>query len=154
MGWAILFLVGVGLAVGFAWGASSQENKYKAECDRREKAIRNFAEERRNEFLRLVEQAKELDAVLREGMLKGRNWLASAVAEFVDTRNLEVESWLVEKPHPALSAAKQVASLRQNYRHVVHRLRLLEMQLASYEEYFPFLVDYRDAILDESIDLR
>ena len=165
MGWAIFLGVIAVLAVGFMWGMATQEDKYKVACDRRETALRgemaakersvaNYAEERNREFVRLVEQTKELDVALREGMLKGRNWLASAVAEFVDTRNLEVESWLVEKPHPACSAANQVARIRHNYRQVVQRLRLLEMQIASYEEYFPFLIDYRDAILDESVDLR
>ncbi|MFZ1933506.1 MAG: hypothetical protein WCB27_25550 [Thermoguttaceae bacterium] len=165
MGWAIFLGVIIVLAIGFAWGMSSQEDKYKVAYEQREKALKhematregsvaNYAEERQQEFVRLVEQTKELDAALREGMLKGRNWLASAFAEFVDTRNLEVESWLVEKPHPALSAAGHVARLRQKHRDVVQRFKFLEMQIASYEEYFPFLVDYRDAILDESIDLR
>lgn len=120
MGWAIFLGVIIVLAIGFAWGMSSQEDKYKVAYEQREKALKhematregsvaNYAEERQQEFVRLVEQTKELDAALREGMLKGRNWLASAFAEFVDTRNLEVESWLVEKPHPALSAAGHVA---------------------------------------------
>lgn len=142
MGWAIFLGVIVVLVVGFTWGAANQEDKYKTACDQREQALRvemaakeksvaNYAEERKGEFARLVEQTKELDAALREGMLKGRNWLASAVAEFVDTRNLEVESWLVEKPHPAASAANQVARIRRNYRQVVQRLKFVEMQIAS-----------------------
>jgi hypothetical protein len=165
MGLAILVGVIVIFVIGFACGIAIQEDKYKVAYAQREKSLRNemaareqsvanYAEERRQEFVRLVEQTKEFDVALRQGMLKGRNWLASAFAEFVDTRNLKVESWLVEKPHPASTAADQVARIRQNYRQVVQRLKLLEMQIASYEEYFPFLLDYRDAILDESVDLR
>lgn len=168
----IVFLV----FIGFVWGKAAQDNRYKAAYEQQEKSLHRemaakekaledkiatkesslvtYSEERAAEFARLVGQARELDAALKTGMLEGRKWLASAFAEFIDTRDLEVESWLAEKPHPALSAAQQVARIREKHREVVRRLKFAEMQIASYEEYFPFLVEYRDAILDESVDLR
>lgn len=106
------------------------------------------------ERLRLMDEVKNLFNAFDDGYIQGRKWLADAFAEFVETRDLEVECALVLKPNPAWKSAEAVASLRAKRVEMAKKLKFLEYQLASYEEYFPVLIEYRDAILDEVADLR
>ncbi len=108
----------------------------------------------KQEHFRLLDQIPKVMATFDEGYIQGRKWLADAFAEFVETRDLEVECALVLKSNPAWKAAEAVAELRAKRVEMAKKLKFLEYQLASYEEYFPVLVEYRDAILDEAADLR
>lgn len=156
---AIVFAIGVAVAKESADKAIEQrvlqkEREIRFEQEQRENSIRRYQSERDEEFRTLVAGAKEFAEQLRDSMLKGREWLANAFAEYIDTRTLDVETWLAAKPHPGLKAVEAVRDVRQALRDAVRELKLLQYQVASYEEYFPFLVEYREAILDESIDLR
>jgi len=106
------------------------------------------------EYTRLTEQVRDFRRELDGGFLRGREWLADAFAEYLDTRDAELECSLVVKPNPAWKAAETVATLRSQRSAMARQLKLLQYQLASYEEYFPLLLEYRDAILDEVVDLR
>jgi hypothetical protein len=46
-----------------------------------------------------------------------------------------------------------VAEIKREKRELATRLKFVEYQLKSYEEYFPVLAEYRDTILDETIPL-
>lgn len=107
-----------------------------------------------NERLRLVNEFNELIQSFEGGYLKGRKWLAEAFSEFVNTRDLEVESALVIKPNPSWKGAELVSEMRAKRVQMARELNFFKYQVASYEEYFPFLVEYRDAILDEIVDMR
>jgi len=160
------FAIGVAVGKGLAdesvrrgvlrkeWELKGREQQHEERIARREQALREYHLQREQDFLALVEEAKRFALELQNGILRGRQWLANAFAEYVDLRTSEVERWLQTKSHPAPKAAEQVKAVRQKYRNTIRRLKLLEYQLASYEEYFPFLVEYREAILDESVELR
>lgn len=107
-----------------------------------------------NERLRMANEFKELIQSFEGGYLKGRTWLAEAFSEFVNTRDLEVESALVIKPNPSWKGAELVSEMRAKRVQMARELNFFKYQVASYEEYFPFLVEYRDAILDEIVDMR
>jgi hypothetical protein len=106
------------------------------------------------EYQRLLDEARDLQCALDSGFLRGRQWLADAFSEYIQTRDLELECSLVLKPNPAWKAAETVSALRAKRAEMARELKLYQYQLASYEEYFPVLVDYRDSILDEVVDLR
>jgi hypothetical protein len=106
------------------------------------------------EYERLLAEVRDLRVSFDKGFLQGREWLAAAFSEYVRTRDADIECALVVKPNPAWKAAEVVASLRGQRTQMARELKLLQYQLASYEEYFPVLLDYRDAILDEVVDLR
>ncbi len=172
MGNAWWVILGIGALVGYLIGKANADSterqrveqlrdaqeaeghRQEQEFGRQKRELQQLGEQRELAFQQLVAQAREFHNELQLGMLRGRKWLAAAFAEFVDTRNSEIECWLAAKPHPATKAAEQVASVRKRVRETVRRVKLLEYQVRSYEEYFPLLADYRDAILDESIDLR
>lgn len=106
------------------------------------------------EYQRLLDETRELHGALDSGFLRGRRWLADAFSEYIQTRDLELECSLLLKPNPAWKAAETISALRAKRAEMARELKLLQYQLASYEEYFPVLVDYRDSILDEVVDLR
>ena len=120
----------------------------------RQQELESFHVARQQEFERLLQETRELKTEFGKGFICGRKWLANAFAEFVFTRDTEAECALVVKPNPAWKAAEAVSELRSKRTDMARKLKFLEYQLASYEEYFPFLLDYRDAILDEVIDMR
>jgi hypothetical protein len=85
--------------------------------------------------------------------IHGRQWLAEFIAEADKVLDDSIESALINKKYPALKAAEEVASARAEKRRFKEQLKLLEYQLKSYKEYFPFLEEYEDVILDEGIPL-
>lgn len=92
-------------------------------------------------------------ASLDSGILNGRNWLAKFVAEADRAFDESICAHLRYKMRPALKAADEVAAARAERRQYKERAQFLEYQLMSLREYFPFLEDYEDVLLDESIPL-
>lgn len=88
------------------------------------------------------------------GFLQGRNWLANAYSDLLRHYDDRHEWSLALTAQPETKVAAELTKVKQQRRDLLMRMKFLEWQLASYEEYFPELADYRDAILDESLDLR
>lgn len=92
------------------------------------------------------------DASFKAGVLKGRRWLAAFIAESEEARDRRDE-YLRTKSHPARKSAEIVKEVKRENRALAERVKFLEFQLTSYEEYFPQLEEYRDLILDERVPL-
>jgi restriction endonuclease Mrr len=122
----------VGAAWAFGWASSTRE-----------------AQERRRTLLLLDTR----DQSFRESFAKGRKWLADCIAEWRQAFDDAREADLRFKKHPARKAADVVREVKAEKRSLTARLKLVEYQLRSYEEYFPFLEEYREAILDERANL-
>lgn len=88
-----------------------------------------------------------------KGLIAGRKWLAIFLAEADHQMDDIIAHQLAHKKHPALKAAEEVAKARAERRVYKERAKFLEYQLLSYKEYFPFLEEYEDVILDEAIPL-
>jgi hypothetical protein len=88
------------------------------------------------------------------GFLQGRKWLAKAYSDLLRHYDDRHEWSLALTAQPETKVASELAEVKRQRRDLLMRVKFLEWQIASYEEYFPDLADYRDAILDESIDLR
>lgn len=179
--WAFVFTL-VAFAIGYALAnrdTTNRENELRtkeanalAEYERQKEALasqkmiaereiagqktelENFHSAWRKEYERLINESKELNAAFENGFIEGREWLAKAYSEYITTHDLELECALVVKSNPAWKAAEIVASLRSKRREMARELKLLQYQIASYEEYFPEILEYRDAILDEIVDMR
>jgi hypothetical protein len=104
-----------------------------------------------NEIKKRMEYISNLHNEFRSGYIRGRQWLAQFIAEGDKVFDDSIESALVNKKYPAIKAAAEVASARAEKRRYKEQLKLLEYQLKSYKEYFPFLEEYEDLILDEGI---
>lgn len=134
--------------------ARLQNERDKANLAKKHESLERTQAAWQQEYRRMLDETRELHKALDSGFLRGRRWLADAFSEYIQTRDLELECSLVLKPHPAWKAAETVSALRAKRAEMARKLKFLQYQLASYEEYFPILIDYRDSILDEVADLR
>ncbi len=110
--------------------------------------------DRQNDLLqtRIAEfQAMKVD--FDNGYIAGRKWLARFITEAEKAADDKLVSNLRHKPNPALKAADEVSTAKAEKRQYKERLKYLEYQLRSYLEYFPFLEEYEEVILDEAIPL-
>lgn len=92
------------------------------------------------------------DRAFRDSYVRGRTWLAEFMAEAehsIDNRDFTMRY----KSHPARKSADTVRDIKREKRELTLRVKLLEYQLKSYEEYFPQLADYREQILNEDLAL-
>lgn len=125
----------------------------QAEFLRREKYIEARAAERQAELLRREKYIQYLRDSFTSGMLDGRRWLSAFVAEADRALDESLAARLRSKARPAMKAADEVAAARAERRLYKERVKFLEYQLLSLKEYFPFLDEYEDIILDESVPL-
>jgi Restriction endonuclease len=131
--WIFWGLVAFGIAVGFARGyaVNLRENAYNAR-------LRAYLDGRDESF--------------KKGVLAGRQWFATFIAEAEQARDHRDE-YLISKSHPARKSAEIVREVKREKRDLSERVKFLEFQLKSYEEYFPQLEEYRELILDERVPL-
>jgi uncharacterized protein YlxW (UPF0749 family) len=143
---------------------SKQKEEHK-KLTQNVKELENYIENKRKELSlekeaweeekeRLLSETRDLISSFNDGFIKGRTWLAEAFSEYLNLKDLEVECALVVKPNSAWKSSEIVSEIRKSRNKMAKELKLLEYQIASYEEYFPFLSEYRDAILDELVDMR
>jgi len=107
-----------------------------------------------NEFERLLEEAKILKYEFEKGYINGRNWLSDAYSDYIRSKDNELECSLIVKPNPAYKSAEIVLALKKSRAEMAKKLKFLEFQLKTYEEYFPQLQEYKYAILEELIDFK
>jgi len=121
------------------------------------KRLRREIETQRLQFdfetKRQTKYLDERDEAFRTGFVNGRKWLADMIAETESVADMKLERQLLGKERSAPKAAEAVKRIGAQKREINLKLKFLEYQLRSYEEYFPFLEDYREAILDERIPL-
>ena len=104
----------------------------------------------------LQKRTEYLAALRREfeaGYLRGRKWLAQFISEADKASDDSISSTLRNKKRPALKASEEVSAARLEKRQFKEQSKFLEYQLKSYKEYFPFLEEYEEIILDEAIQL-
>jgi len=91
------------------------------------------------------------ETAFQKGFVEGRRWLAGMIADAELSVDRCRQRELVVKKRPALAAAVTVKEIAEEKRDLMARLKFLEYQLKSYEEWFPTLADYREALLEELI---
>jgi len=89
-----------------------------------------------------------------ESYISGRKWLLDAYREHLDWHDRQHKTALTLTARPNTAIADELEEVKAQRRELAVRVKALEWQLASYEEYFPELMEYRDAILSEAVDLR
>jgi hypothetical protein len=150
-------------ALGTTYGWFSDKSK-KLKKDQFNRDLRKQLDEERRVFEQQANtRARELErreaylADLRKqfnaGFLQGRTWLAKFLAEADRALDESISERMRNKKRPAYKAAEEVAEARAERRLYKERLKFLEYQLLSLKEYFPFLEEYEDVILDESVQL-
>lgn len=156
-----LALVATAGAMAYGW-LSDKSKKIKEDAFNRE--LRAKLEAERLVFEKTsAQQLSDFDArkayldktyeEFRVGILSGRKWLAKYIAEAERVNDDAIADRMRDKKRPAYKAAEEVAEARAERRQYKERAKFLEYQLLSLKEYFPFLEEYEEIILDESIPL-
>jgi hypothetical protein len=142
----LIFLAVAVFAATFGWFSNAKENKLnrdiRNQLDQRERALNE-----REQFI------KALPEKFEPGLLHGRKWLAHFIADADRALDDSIAHRLRFKSRPAQKAAQEVSEARAQRRVFKERAKFLEFQLLSYREYFPFLEEYEEMILDEAIRL-
>jgi len=149
-----IFIGIVGGAICYGWFSNKSK---KITEDEYNKNLRVRLEQEKTQFENDLRNKEVFMLEIREkllsGFLQGRKWLASYIAEADSLNDEAISQYLKDKPHPAYGAAFEVKAAKVEKRRWKDRAKFLEYQVASYKEYFPFLEEFEDAILDESISL-
>ena len=157
----LVIVVAAGIAAIHGWFSDKSEKLKEDEFNRTLR--QQLGEEKRqldqrtSELERELKKRKEYFAILRHefeaSYLGGRKWLAQFISEADRAFDDSISSTLRNKKRPALKAAEEVSAARLEKRQFKEQAKFLEYQLKCYKEYFPFLEEYEEIILDEAIPL-
>lgn len=153
----------IAIAAAATWGWFSDKSK-KLKEDQFNRELRARLESDAKELQRTIaERTAELEerqaflsglrTAFDHGYISGRQWLARFLAEAERASDEAASDQLRHKKRPAIKAAEEVAAAHMERREYKQRAKYLEYQLRSYKEYFPFLEEYEEVILDEAVPL-
>jgi hypothetical protein len=154
-------VVAAGIAALHGWFSDKskklKENEFNRTLRQQLSDEKNLFDKKAAETSRELEKRAGYVSALRKefdgGYLRGRKWLARFISEADREFDDSISSALRNKKRPALKAAEEVSAARAEKRQFKEQVKLLEYQLKSYKEYFPFLEEYEEIILDEAIPL-
>lgn len=130
--------------------AEAQNNSSKTISDAQKKAESILAGAELDR-IEIESRIQEIKNAFSTSFIQGRQWLANMIAEAnasVDSAKAEV---LRTKRNPAIRGADIVTQVRNEKKELTKKLKLLEYQVQTYKEYFPFLEEYENEILDEAL---
>lgn len=78
-------------------------------------------------------------------------WLADAISQYHELCDLKLDELLREKAHPAAKSADIVRRLAEEKRGYHHKFILARNRVIYYEKLFPWLSDFVDASLDDTL---
>ncbi|WP_157951832.1 restriction endonuclease [Actinobacillus porcitonsillarum] len=112
--------------------------------------INNFEIEKEN----LIKRNSFLEGLyssFQESYISGRYWLVEQYIEVVAEKDFAEIEFFKNKKNPAIKASEKLAEIQLERRELLRKYKFLEYQLKTYEEYFPFLLDYQNEILNDEI---
>lgn len=105
----------------------------------------------------LQEKQNELNVLkpalfsIHSSTINGRMWLLNFIKDAFYLRDNAISEVLITKKNPAFKAAEKLSEIQRERRELLIKYKALEYQLKTYEEYFPFLLDYQNEILNDEI---
>ena len=93
----------------------------------------------------------EMDHYFSQSYIAGRKWLSEMIAEKFTAEDETKAKILATQKRPALKAAEELRVSAAEKRELSAKLKFLEYQLKSYQEKFPFLLDFEEEILNETL---
>ncbi len=106
---------------------------------------------KQQEYQKQAEYLKTLRNEFDASYIQGRKWLAKHIAEADRAFDESISLTFRTKKRPAMKAADEITAARTEKRKLKEQLKFLEYQIESYKEYFPFLEEYEEFILNEAI---
>ena len=84
-----------------------------------------------------------------KGNNKARTWFASMYAEVQSLLDDHKANYLRWKKHPSYKGADIVKEVKKDKKELNKKLKILEYELKTYEQYFPIIEDFKDYILED-----
>ncbi len=84
-----------------------------------------------------------------KGNKKARAWFGALYAETQSLLDNYRSNLLRYKKRPSLKGAEQVREVKKEKRELNKKLKIIEYQLKTYEQYFPIIEDFKDYILED-----
>lgn len=106
---------------------------------------------KQQEYQKQAEYLKTLRNEFDASYIQGRKWLAKHIAEADRAFDESISLTFRTKKRPTMKAADEITAARTEKRKLKEQLKFLEYQIESYKEYFPFLEEYEEFILNEAI---
>ena len=168
-GGLVIILV-IGLAYLFGWKSGKEqkvENNYnrdlRVKLENREKEIKKYEFDTNqkiretHEFsLKVINEKQNLlnqmKVEFEKSFINGRKWLSDFILEAERIEDKKLENYLTNKKNPALKAAETITVANKAKREAKLKLKLLEYELKSLKEYFPFIEEYYEIIMNERIN--
>jgi hypothetical protein len=116
----------------------------KSEVEKKKLEIDSYFN-KKNEFHLIAKNEFE------SGFFNGRKWLVKYFSELEKINDDYIDGYLRNKARPAKSAADILKKTNQEKREIIQKMKFLECQLDTYKEYFPFLEEYEEYILNDEI---
>jgi hypothetical protein len=110
----------------------------KRDLEEREVELRN-----KTSFLdeRLKENYDAIDKLYKEKS-EGFPWLATAYVDYSHFNDMKIKDWLMDKSHPALTAAEALTQIACEKREAEKKFRITKYLIEMYESLFPWLTEY------------
>jgi hypothetical protein len=102
-----------------------------------------------------IDEIKKTELVISrivEEKTKGFPWLADAIAQYYEHRDLKISEFLKHKLRPAISSAERVREIASEKRVLQKQFRITRNLIKYYEALFPWLPDFVGEDLDELIE--
>ena len=147
--------------------SASSRDKYKEadKCRRESQRLHETLDEHKEENLKILE-SKNRDLLRQNDLLtktyeklsadhiQGRKWMISLICETKASSDERLAEYLENKDRPAYSAAEAVRKVKVEKQKIRNELLFLRSKLDTYEEYFPFLKELENEILNDREDFR
>jgi len=131
--------------------AEEMEKVYKGEIERISEETKNkVAIAQRN--LKIAEHKENLWRQLLKERASGFPTLFQNIAYYEKLIDDEMVNYLRTKPHPAISSAEIIKLEKQRRREAEFALRTTQALIEYYENIAPFLVDFKNELIDEDED--
>lgn len=98
------------------------------------------------EDIRIVEDA--IDRIIKE-KTQGFPWLADAISQYYEMRDLKIAEFMEKKLHPAKTSAERLAEISREKREIHKKFIITRNYIKYYEALFPWLTDFVGEDIDE-----
>jgi hypothetical protein len=125
------------------------EKLYK--IDNIDQEIRSLMDITYRNLNEIKDVAQHLDKIIKEKTL-GFPWLADAIAQYFEMRDLKLSEFLEKKLNPAISTSEKVREISKEKRILQKQFRITRNLIKYYESLFPWLPEFVGYDLDELIE--
>ncbi|MHC4394510.1 MAG: hypothetical protein ACYS1A_02530 [Planctomycetota bacterium] len=113
--------------------------------------IRSVLDQTNRNIGEIKKVERDVNRIIEE-KTKGFPWLADAIAQYYEFRDLKISEFLEQKLRPAISSADRVREIAKEKRILEKQFRITRNLIKYYEALFPWLPEFVGEDLDELIE--